>query len=84
MQEPVLGVITPEGTAIAFPVGDATRTLAAGESVEALGVRVITDGAGLAAETLDGHPITTHQAFWFAWSQFHPETGVWTGIQISE
>jgi hypothetical protein len=50
--------------------------------VEEAGVRVITDGAGLGAETLDGEPIATHQAFWFAWSQFHPGTGVWTGVTI--
>jgi len=84
VQEPVLGVIAPDGTAIAFPVAEAVRALAEGEVVEALGIRVISDGAGLAAETLDGDPITTHQAFWFAWSQFHPDTGVWTSIDLNE
>ena len=84
VQEPVLGVVTSDGTAIAFPVGDVIRALADGDAVEALGVRVVTDGAGLVAETLGGDPITTHQAFWFAWSQFRPETGIWIGIDLGE
>jgi len=82
VQQDVLGVISPEGTAIVFPITDATRALDAGETVEAGGVRVITDGAGLGAETLAGEPIATHQAFWFAWSQFHPETEVWIGADL--
>ena len=82
VQEEVLGVITPDGTAIAFPVDEVARSLEDGELVETAGVRVITDGAGLGAETLDGKPLATHQAFWFAWSQFHPDTGVWTGVVL--
>lgn len=84
VQHVVLGVIAPDGTAVAFPVEDAKRALDAGESVEAAGVRVTTDGAGLGAETLAGAPIATHQAFWFAWSQFHPQTEVWTRVDLGE
>jgi len=82
VQEPVLGVIRPDGTAVAFPVEEAARVLTEGRAVEAADVRVLTDGAGLRAETLDGQPLTTHQAFWFAWSQFHPGTEVWTGVDL--
>ncbi len=82
VQKDVLGVITSDGTAIAFPVDEVTRALEAGELVEAAGVRVITDGGGIGAETLDGEPIATHQAFWFAWSQFHPDTEVWTRVNL--
>ncbi len=81
-QEPVLGVINPEGEAVAFPVGEAARELEAGAAVEAAGVRVVATGAGLGAETLDGSPLTTHQAFWFAWSQFHPNTVLWSGVAV--
>ena len=34
-------------------------------------------GDGLLAFDSDGAPITAHQAFWFAWSQFHPTTELW-------
>ena len=27
--------------------------------------------------SLTGDELTAHEAFWFAWSQFHPETMVW-------
>jgi hypothetical protein len=80
VQEQVLGVIAPDGTPIAFPVAAARDALEAGESVTLAGVRVASDGAGLVAETIDGDPIPTHQAFWFAWSQFNPGTAVWTPL----
>jgi hypothetical protein len=82
VQEPVLGVIDPQGETVAFPVAAAIRELEAGGAVESAGIRVISDGAGLGAETLDGEPLVTHQAFWFAWSQFHPETLLWTGMSL--
>ena len=80
--EPVLGVIASDGTAVAFPVDAATRALALGDPVAAAGVQVLTEGAGLYAQSLDGGPIVSHQAFWFAWSQFHPNTDVWTAVVI--
>ncbi|MBA2632243.1 MAG: DUF3179 domain-containing protein, partial [Chloroflexi bacterium] len=27
-----------------------------------------------------GEELPAHEAFWFAWSQFHPETLVWTPL----
>jgi hypothetical protein len=77
VQEQVVGVIGPEGVAVAFPVEEAVRTLERGGLVEKEGVRVVTDGAGLGAETPDGDPLVAHQAFWFAWSQFRPGTLLW-------
>jgi hypothetical protein len=82
VQEPVLGVIAPEGTPIAFPVEEAVRALGSGDDVAAGGVRLISDGAGLQAETLAGEPLAAHQAFWFAWSQFYPGTEVWTAVAL--
>ncbi len=44
------------------------------------GVRLVLDGGGLRAELTDGRPLPSHQAYWFAWSQFHPDTLVWTPL----
>ena len=80
VQEPVLGIETPEGQAIAFPVAQARAALETGATVMLAGVRLTMDAGGLRAELADGTPIASHQAFWFAWSQFHPETAVWTPL----
>ena len=41
--------------------------------------RTHSAAAGFTAHaTADGEPLAAHQAFWFAWSQFHPETDLWT------
>ena len=76
VQTPVIGVETPEGAFVAFPVEVATMRLAAGESVALGDVEVFSDGAGLRARSPDGD-LVTHQSFWFAWSQFHPATALW-------
>ena len=73
----VLGVIAPTGEAIAFPVADARATLTGGETVTAGGVELILDGGGLRAVDAQGNEVSTHQAFWFAWSQFHSDTLLW-------
>jgi hypothetical protein len=75
VHEPVLGVAVTDGF-VAFPVEATRATLLNGDAVTAGGVTVELDGQGLRA-TLDGEPIATHQAFWFAWSQFHPDTDLW-------
>ncbi len=35
------------------------------------------DGGGIRAVDKKGHDLGAHQAFWFAWSQFHPDTVIW-------
>ena len=77
VQEPVVGVIAADGTPLAFPAGAASATIETGAKVELAGVVIVSDGAGLDAEFADGSPVTSHQAFWFAWSQFHPDTLLW-------
>jgi hypothetical protein len=77
-QEKVLGVITADGTPMAFPVAAARAQLDAGGEVSALGVTVLPEASGLRAVAEDGGEIAGHEAFWFAWSQFHPATLVWT------
>lgn len=78
VQTQVLGVETPEGRLVAFPVEQAKAALDEGKNVELAGVRLISDGSGLRAELSAGGALAGHQSFWFAWSQFHPETLVWS------
>ena len=72
----VLGVIDADGTPVAFPVGSTRLALEAGEEVALAGVALQSDSGGLRA-FIDGAEIPAHEAFWFAWSQFHPLTLLW-------
>ncbi|MGF1667169.1 MAG: DUF3179 domain-containing (seleno)protein [Acidimicrobiia bacterium] len=77
VHEQVLGVVLDDGSALAFPVAASLIELRSGGSVELSGVALVTDGGGLRAELTDGTPMVSHQAFWFAWSQFHSDTALW-------
>jgi Protein of unknown function (DUF3179) len=79
VQEQVVGVIAG-GRPVAFPAAAARAALRAGEEVELAGVRLRLDGEGLRAELTSGAGVVSHQAFWFAWSQFHPATAVWSPV----
>ena len=79
VQEQVVGVIDSDGTPVAFAVEQAKAVLAAGGEVAAAGVELVQDGGGLRARSRGGDELASHQAFWFAWSQFHPETELWDG-----
>jgi Protein of unknown function (DUF3179) len=76
-QTQVVGVITPAGEPVAFPADEARDALAAGRRVAAGGVELTADGGGMRARAHDRKELPTHQAFWFAWSQFHPATTLW-------
>jgi hypothetical protein len=77
-QQPVLGVVSPRGVAVAFPVAEARAALRRGDTVAAGGVALRLDAGGLAARPSDGGPdLPAHEAYWFAWSQFHPGTLLW-------
>ena len=76
VQAAVIGVETPAGIAIAFPVADARTALEAGQHIEVEEVSLELDAGGVRA-FLDGEELATHQAFWFAWSQFRPDTLLW-------
>ncbi len=78
-QELVVGVNLPDGKAVAFPVAKARAAIISGRPVEFAGVRLSLDGGGLRAVLTDGQSIAAHEAFWFAWSQFHPGTELWPG-----
>lgn len=76
VQQPVLGVLLDDGTTIAFGVDALRSALADSDEVRFGGVTVTTDGGGFVASTDDGE-VGVHEAFWFAWSQFHPDTALW-------
>ena len=76
----VVGVVAPDGTPVAFPTAAARLALEAGETVEAAGVLLQAAGGGFSATDFDGNGLVAHESFWFAWSQFMPETEVWASL----
>jgi hypothetical protein len=78
VQELVVGVVA-DGTPIAFPVAETRRALQEGDDVMVDGITALLDGDGIRVVGADGE-LPAHQAYWFAWSQFHPTTVVWTRL----
>ncbi len=76
VHEVVLGVIAPDGKALAFPRVAVQLALRTGEPVRLGGVEVRPDAGGLRAYA-GKTELVSHEAFWFAWSQFKPGTGLW-------
>jgi hypothetical protein len=76
VQEKVVGVVTPDGTPIAFPVA-ATKDALAGGDIEYEGLTLRLEDS-IRVYGLDGEELISHEAFWFAWSQFHEGTLVWS------
>ena len=72
----VLGVMAPDGKPLAFSRATAQLALKAGEPVRLAGVTVRADADGLRA-FLGDTETPSHEAFWFAWSQFRPGTLLW-------
>ena len=56
-QELVVGVITADGTPVAFPADLADTAVELEREVELSGVRLVASGDGLTAETLDGEQV---------------------------
>ena len=77
VHDQVFGVVLADGTPIAFGVAAATAALEAGRTVELGGVTLRLDGGGVRAVDAAGNEIEGHQSFWFAWSQFMPDTLLW-------
>jgi hypothetical protein len=75
VQELIVGVLKGDGTPLAFPSTQASSILASGGTVSLGGVSLVESGDGLRAiDDVTGDEIAAHEAFWFAWSQFHPTT----------
>ena len=77
VHEDVIGAITASGKPVAFQRSTALVALTKGEEIAFENVRLELDAGGIRAVDADGSDIGSHQAFWFAWSQFHPQTALW-------
>ena len=77
VHEDVFGVVTDQGTPIAFHIKSALDELRKGKKVSFDHVHLVLDGGGVRAIDKKGQDLGGHQAFWFAWSQFHSSTKLW-------
>ncbi len=77
VHEDIIGVIAASGTPWAFERASAMAALLSGEDIVVENVRLELDAGGIRAVDVDGSDVGSHQAFWFAWSQFYPETELW-------
>lgn len=79
VHEDVIGVITASGQPVAFQRSKAFLALKRGQEIKVENVHLVLDAGGVRAVDAEGRDLGSHQAFWFAWSQFHPTTELWTG-----
>ncbi|WP_247742936.1 DUF3179 domain-containing (seleno)protein [Shimia sp. R9_1] len=79
VHEDVIGIVTASGKPVAFQRSAAFVALNAGKEVAVDNVRLALDAGGIKAVDAQGADLGSHQAFWFAWSQFHPDTELWNG-----
>lgn len=77
VHEDVIGVITASGHAVAFQRSKAFIALRKGSKITVENVHLELEAGGIRAVNSDGSDAGSHQAFWFAWSQFHPQTILW-------
>ncbi len=78
VHEDVIGVITGSGASVAFPRNQAYIALRGGKKLVVENIQLVLDGGGIRAiDASNGTDPGSHQAFWFAWSQFYPETRLW-------
>ena len=61
-------------------MGSLIKVLDAGEKVEVENVQIVLSAGGVKAIDKERNDLGTHQAFWFAGSQFYPETLLWPQI----
>lgn len=79
VHEDVIGVVTASGKPVAFQRSKALLALRSGAEIAYENVRLKLDAGGIRAVDTSGADLGSHQAFWFAWSQFHPGTALWNG-----
>ncbi|MEM6489767.1 MAG: DUF3179 domain-containing (seleno)protein, partial [Pseudomonadota bacterium] len=78
VHEDVIGVVTASGQPVAFQRSTAFAALKGGAEIAVENVRLELDAGGVRAVDRDGSDLGSHEAFWFAWSQFYPDTALWT------
>ena len=79
VHEDIIGAVTASGKPVAFQRSKAFAALQNAGEIAFENVRLELDAGGIRAVDADGSDIGSHQAFWFAWSQFHPQTALWPG-----
>ena len=79
VHEDIIGVMNGAGAPVAFQRSTAMIALSRGEKVALGDVRLRLEAGGIRAVDATGTNLVSHQAFWFAWSQFHPQTALWPG-----
>jgi len=79
VHEDIIGVVTASGKPVAFQRSTAVVALQQGAEIAFENVRLELDAGGVRAVDADGSDLGSHQAFWFAWSQFYPGTELWNG-----
>jgi hypothetical protein len=79
VHEDIIGIVMEDGTPIAFQRSAALLALRRGEEIAVQNVRLVLDAGGIRAVDAEGDDLGSHQAFWFAWSQFYPGTDLWSG-----
>lgn len=77
VHEDVIGAITASGKPVAFQRTKALAALRQGEDIGFENVRLKLEAGGVRAVDADGSDLGSHEAFWFAWSQFYPGTALW-------
>ena len=75
--EDIIGVVATSGKPVAFQRSKAFVALKKGEEIAYENIRLKLDAGGIKAVDANGSDLGSHQAFWFAWSQFHPQTALW-------
>ncbi len=78
VHEDIIGATTSSGKPVAFQRTKALFALQNGDKVEYENLELVLDGGGIKAVDKNGQAVGSHQAFWFAWSQFHPDTELWS------
>jgi len=79
VHEDIIGIVTASGKPIAFQRSKAVVALKQGKEIAYENIRLKLDAGGVKAVDANGADLGSHQAFWFAWSQFHPDTELWDG-----
>ena len=79
VHEDIIGVVSASGQPVAFQRSKAVAALTKGEEIVFENIRLQLEAGGVKAVDADGSDLGSHQAFWFAWSQFHPQTELWPG-----
>jgi len=77
VHEDIVGVVTASGRPVAFQRSKSLVALKKDEEIAFENVRLMLEAGGIKAVSADGTDLGSHQAFWFAWSQFHPQTALW-------